>query len=646
MKAGDCPSCRAPVEFAPGGGKVKVCSYCHTVVLYGDAKLENLGKVADLVDTNSPLKVGLNGRYSGTPFTIAGRIQKQNPTGTWDEWCLSFEDGRVGWLSESEGEWNFMFPLSGVQLPTAEQAAPLFTFTLRDKRFVVEERNQATTLAAEGQLPDFNREHTYVDATGPRGVFASLDYGGGTAEAFVGNRVTLADLGFDKHELQPTPRRDALSAARCTQCNGMLDLKAPDSTRRVACPYCGALLEVAHGTLSFLQLLEKPPYDPQLALGSVGALGGTNWTILAFLIRSCVVEGTRYSWDEYLLWNQEKGFTWLMNSQGHWTWLKPVAAGEVMLNERTAMYQGQSYRAFQQVFARTDYVVGECYWTVSVGELARAVEYVAPPKSLNLDQVETEVTFTEGELLKADVISDAFKLKERLLQSTAIASALPNPYAERASSGWKWALVWGGVLLALVVTFSAMGSSATFYQGRFHAALTEASGSPEAQRFSDPFVITRKTPLEITITSAELSNNWEGVSVDLANLDNGEVISVYGENSYYSGVDDGESWSEGSRESSKQTAEVDPGNYVLRTTPSYDPQRGSDYLVEVKGDDGPGACVPLVIFLVLLLVPLYNQMRSSSFETERWGESVFQTQPGSLGEGGGSDDDGSSDDDE
>ena len=101
MKVGDCPSCRAPVEFRPGAGQVKVCEFCQTVVFRGEFKLESLGKVSELVDTESPLKLGLSGRYSGTPFSIAGRIQKSNPTGTWDEWYLEFEDERQGWLAES-----------------------------------------------------------------------------------------------------------------------------------------------------------------------------------------------------------------------------------------------------------------------------------------------------------------------------------------------------------------------------------------------------------------------------------------------------------------------------------------------------------------------------------------------------------------
>src|SRR5262249_22001267 len=106
VKAGQCPGCGAPVEFAAGAGKVKVCEHCSTVVLRGEASLESLGKVAELVDTDSPLKVGLGGRVGGIGFRIAGRIQKSHGHGTWDEWCLALDDGRTAWLSESEGAWN------------------------------------------------------------------------------------------------------------------------------------------------------------------------------------------------------------------------------------------------------------------------------------------------------------------------------------------------------------------------------------------------------------------------------------------------------------------------------------------------------------------------------------------------------------
>lgn len=631
MRVGDCPNCRAPVEFRPGAGKVKVCDYCHTVVLRGELKLENLGRVADLADTQSPLKVGLAGHHSGNAFTIVGRIQKSNGAGTWDEWCLGFDDGRTAWLSESEGEWNLMLPLEGVGLPPADQLRPLASFQLRDRLFVVEEVGHAETVAAEGQLPDFNRQHVYCDATGPKGAFCSLDYGdNGPGEAFVGARTSIDQLGFDKGELAPTPKRDALKQARCPNCNGTLELKAPDAVKRVACPYCGALLDASSGDLAFLQLLDKPPYEPVLPLGTEGTLLKTKWTVLAFLIRSTTVEGTRYPWEEYLLWNQQAGFRWLMNSNGHWTFLTPIAAGDVGLSFRKATWSGKGFKAYQQVFAVTDYVAGECYWQVTVGEQAKASEYVEPPESINCDETDNEATFTHGQMLSADEVKQAFRVKANMPVAQGIAPAQVNPHKAKLGSQFAWAGIWSAVFIALLIAFSAIGDTREFLRTTFTVPPGVKPGTPESQQFSQPFTIDKKVPLDVEFEAPGLDNAWLAVQLDLVNEDTGEVVSVSPEASYYQGIDDGERWSEGSRSNSKQTAEVDPGKYVLRATPTFEQPSGMprDYLVVVKADSGVGVCCPFFIFLLLFAGPLVTALRSSSFETRRWNEAVFQTSPG------------------
>src|SRR5205807_9909826 len=68
-----CPACGAPIAFKMGSSIVVVCEFCHSVVARGDRKLEDLGKVAALVETNSPLEVGLRGAYQNISFELTGR---------------------------------------------------------------------------------------------------------------------------------------------------------------------------------------------------------------------------------------------------------------------------------------------------------------------------------------------------------------------------------------------------------------------------------------------------------------------------------------------------------------------------------------------------------------------------------------------
>ncbi|MFT3713191.1 MAG: DUF4178 domain-containing protein [Archangium sp.] len=639
MKEGVCPSCGAPVEFRPGAGQVKVCDHCSTVVFRGELKLESLGKVAELLDTQSPLALGITGTYSGNGFTIVGRIQKSNATGVWDEWCLTFDDARTAWLAESEGEWKLLYPIEGVTPPKPSDTTPLSTFVLRDRTFVVEESNHANTVSAQGQLPAFNKKHAYVDATGPKGTFCTLDEADGKVEAFVGSFVTLRELGIDSLELRPTPKREALKQARCTQCNGPLELKAPDATKRVACPYCAALIKVEGGQLEFLEMLQKPPFDPRIPLGAVGKMhdptlatapsgNPPEWTCIAFLVRSCTVESIRYPWDEYLLWNDTLGFRWLMHSNGHWTWLTPVAAGELSLDDRLAKFGKETFRRYQSVFATTEYVAGECYWAVSAGEVARADEYIAPPRSLNVDLTNTEATCTLGVMVENATLEKTFGLRSKLNPPVGIAPAMPNPFAAKMADAWTWGGLWGGALILLAIVFSAIGTTERYYQGAFSVPPGAASASAEAQRFSQPFEIKESVPLEVTVLATGLNNNWLGLSIDLVNEKTNEVVAVYGEPSYYSGVTDGESWSEGSNTASITTDLVEKGTYVLRTTPSFESGRAVDYQVTVSADDGAGFLCPLMIVLMLLAAPIYFTVRTNGFETAKWNEAVIQPSPG------------------
>ncbi|MFN9976210.1 MAG: DUF4178 domain-containing protein, partial [Phycisphaerae bacterium] len=58
-----------------------ICDFCSAVVARGDKQLEDHGKVADLVETNSPVERGMQGTFRKKSFEIAGRVQYQHPAG-------------------------------------------------------------------------------------------------------------------------------------------------------------------------------------------------------------------------------------------------------------------------------------------------------------------------------------------------------------------------------------------------------------------------------------------------------------------------------------------------------------------------------------------------------------------------------------
>src|ERR671926_272052 len=119
----NCPACGAQVIFKTGSSVVVVCEFCHSVVARTDRGVEDAGKVADIVESGSPLEVGLRGVFLGVAFELTGRAQLQHAAGGfWDEWYAAFADGRWGWLAEAQGRFYLTFQ---IQVPSPN-ALPSF----------------------------------------------------------------------------------------------------------------------------------------------------------------------------------------------------------------------------------------------------------------------------------------------------------------------------------------------------------------------------------------------------------------------------------------------------------------------------------------------------------------------------------------
>lgn len=631
MTQGSCPSCGAPVAFTAGSAQVVVCEHCQTVVARAGDHLEARGKVARILASETPFQLGLTGRYRKTGFRLVGHLQKRQGAGAlWDEWYAEFDDGRTGWLAESEGAFHLTFFEGQEPGRPLRELRPGRGFPLRGLHFVVEEVGQAAVVSAAGQLPGDvspTEAGNFVDATGPGGRFATLDFGPRTSdpELFLGQRVELAELGIPPDQLTPRVRRVQLQQARCTHCNGPLELRAPDQSKRVGCPYCGALLDVREGKLAFLQLLEKPKEAPLVPLGARGRLFDAEWVCVGFLLRSCTVDGVRYPWAEYLLYQPALGFRWLVHSTGHWTFLAPVPAGEVRVARGTAAFwNGRRYRAFQTVKAVTEAVQGEFYWEVRAGDTVWATEYVDPPRLLSEETTAEEVSFSQGEYVEAERVRAAFGVKTPFPRPYGIASSQPNPHAERLRGTGRWLLGCALALGALFLADAALSRRARVFDQEVQVPAGTAPGSAAATFLGDaPLELTRRANLRLEL-EAGLAGEWLGVEGELVREGDGQVLPFYLEVAH---------WTGGAARASdtEYLSRVPPGRYTLRLVASYDAARAPvahAYRVRLTSDV-PRPTWLFWALLLTLVAPVLGWMRVHGFESRRWAESSF---------GGGDDD--------
>ena len=69
-----CPSCGAPVVFQSASSVFAICGYCQSTLVREDQHLEDIGKMAAVVEDRSPWQLGAEGVWQGRHFALIGRI--------------------------------------------------------------------------------------------------------------------------------------------------------------------------------------------------------------------------------------------------------------------------------------------------------------------------------------------------------------------------------------------------------------------------------------------------------------------------------------------------------------------------------------------------------------------------------------------
>ena len=633
----NCPSCAAPVEFKAGSTIVLVCPYCRSAIARTDRGLQDLGKVAEIAESQSPLKLGLKGQFKGVRFELTGRAQLRHEMGGfWDEWYATFSNGWVGWLAEAQGRFYLTFyqpTPQGVRLPSYEQLQVGQTVNeiASPTPLMVVEKGVATSVAAAGEIPyklTPNEQSQYADLTGTGNAFGTIDYSMDPPWVFIGEQVSLDDIGLaDARPAEREARRVSTAAMGCPNCGGPLALLAPDKTERVTCPNCDSLLDVNQGNLTYLRSLKETGVDKSFVL-PIGAEGtfkdGVKFKIIGSVVRSVTIEGETYYWHEYLLYNPSIGFRWLVHSDNHWNFVEPVNPAEVnaytsLGAASTATYNGQSFKIFQDAPAVVQYVKGEFYWRVEQGEKVRAVDYVKAPLMLSSESTEKEVNWSVGTYMTNAEVEKAFGVSD-----------LPKPWSVAPNQPFtgQFYYTWGFLpLLALLVVAVLMIpiaglTSTVLTQEVSLPPMTNATTAQTA--FSQPFDIKANRNIRIS-ASAPVSNSFAELDVDLVNEQSQEVESVNIPIEYYFGSDSDGSWTEGSKDQDATLSSLPAGKYTLRVEGTWqDWQQAMPVSLKVEQGVNRGVNF-LCAFILLLIVPVLGLIRKIAFESRRWKDSMFST---------------------
>ena len=114
--------------------------------------------------------------------------------------------------------------------------------------------------------------------------------------------------------------------------------------------------------------------------------------------------------------------------------------------------------------------------------------------------------------------------------------------------------------MSLLVFITSGSTKEVFSQSVNFQPLPNADGTQVF--FSEPFELAGRRNIRITGESP-VQNTWVYLEADLINEETGLVQSFPIDISYYSGVEDGESWTEGAQNDATVTSSLPAGKYVF-----------------------------------------------------------------------------------
>ena len=468
MKTSNCPSCGAQVQFKSAASAIAVCSFCRGTVLRDGASVQNMGKLSEILDDFSPIRLGTEGAWKTKRFTVMGRLRLKYGDGAWNEWSVEFRDGTLGWLSDASGQF-----IVTRRVPAAKPPAPMDqlqvgrNLNVSGQKYVVSDARKCVCIGGEGELPEpanDGKEFLSVDmrSVGGNG-FITLDYSDDPPSVYAGEACARGDLGLsnlrpdDEIEQAAGKLKGGVTGFDCPSCGASLEYHAGFG-ETIACTFCKAVvaLEGEKRTVVLKQdeIAQRKPFIP---LGTRGKLRGAAYDAIGFMSRS---DDEGSEWEEYLLFSTGRGFLWLTHAEDDW-YLGEVLNG--LPDDRGAQvyYGGKLYRQESEYPARTTFVLGEFNWRVRIGDNVRVTEWSSGGSTLSREVYQEEITWTNSSKLTAAVIAASFGLP-----------VPPQVRPETESTGAR--VPWPWVIAAWAGAFLLDGGAHLMGRGAFFALLVAA----------------------------------------------------------------------------------------------------------------------------------------------------------------------------
>jgi hypothetical protein len=228
------------------------------------------------------------------------------------------------------------------------------------------------------------------------------------------------------------------------------------------------------------------------------------------------------------------------------------------------------------------------------------------------------MSWSHGKYLPVYDVEKAFGLKEPLARPSNVGPSQPFPY----SGIYFYGIAFTIFTIFMGILFFTTDRKNTVFDNTYQlASSASTAGAEEGQIFfSKPFTLKANQNVEIS-ASAEATNFWLGIDGNLVDEQTGLVQGFSLPVEYYAGVDDGESWTEGSKASDACLSALPEGEYSMRLEVHGNLKNPPMQLHVRVRQNVPRLSHWLVAMLAVTAIPLAVGGYHIRFESRRWSDS-------------------------
>lgn len=404
----------------------------------------------------------------------------------------------------------------------------------------------------------------------------------------------------------------------CPGCDTGFPSPGAEKTKSAICPHCNAQVDLRRSLPKMLgHRVTKAKPKLAIKVGQSCKLRGKSYVVMGHIRYRTRDDSGYYIDDEFLLFNNEAGYIWLLLTEGNFTLAhevdeRPPSKPPVM-KRASYNFLGHHWKVVESSISeggttKITWVDGQLPYVAQVGDNSAYIDMIAPPYLLSVETTATEQEFFFGEYIPRKEIAEAFSMEVSDLPPKTNVGA-NEPYSiHPMRRQWFWvALIFFVInLLLTIVAFMVTGSQV--------AQLQVATGQYSQEYLTEPFTLPEGGLYQADFHSP-VDNGWVYLDIALVDAENNVVQDFSSEISYYHGYDDGY-WSEGGQDDSAVFRVPDAGDYRLLMKGEGEGQRD----VSITLREGPVLARYFLLLTILLgLWVAVELLLKGYFEKRRWG---------------------------